>query len=120
VNNQSGKTRLAWATIEAWIDTEGNIRLAAGGREPEVRIWQKTDEIHALELICQLLKTNGVSRCEPRPKPNEPQTAEISITRGADVALIIDNIRPYLLVKSKRRQASPVRTFLSERKRRPV
>ncbi len=85
-----------------------------------LRIWQKTDEIDALVTICQLMKANGVGKCKPKPKPNEPQTAEISITRGVDVALIIDNIRPYLLVKSKQRQASLVRTFLSRRKRKPV
>jgi len=109
-----------WRIIAAWIDTEGNIRIGGMGRTPEVRIWQKTDEVGALWRICELLKERGVTKCAPRPKAKEPQTSEIDITNGKDVALILDNVMPFLIVKGKIKQAGKVRKFLSKRKRMPV
>ncbi len=94
--------------------------MAGLGRTPELRIWQKTDEIEALEKLCRMLIKLGVSHCKARPRPDQPQTSEITITKGRDIAIVIDNILPFMIVKTRRRQAKLVRDFLSKRKREPV
>ena len=110
----------AWPVIAAWIDGEGTIRLAGKGTTPEIRIFQKTDEIHVLERLCEVMKQNGVSKCKPLLKLDEPQTSYISITKGSDVAIILDNIMPFVMVGKKVQEAKIVREFLSKRKRKPV
>ncbi len=109
-----------WRVIATWIDTEGGIRIAGMGRTPELRIWQKTDEIEALKKLCDLLKQLGVSKCAAKSRPDQPQTSEITITNGRDVAFILDNIVRYQIVKTRIRQAKSVREFLHQRRNRPV
>ena len=109
-----------WRFIAAWIDTEGGVRLAGKGRTPELRIWQKTDEIEALEKLCELLRRLGVSKCIARPRPDHLQTSDITITKGNDIALILDKIEPYQIVKTRIRQAKKVRDFLRRRRNKPV
>jgi hypothetical protein len=89
-----------WRVIATSIDTEGGIRLARMGRAPELRIWQKTDEIEALKKLCDLLKQLGVSKCAAKTRSDQPQTSEITITKGRDVAFILDNIQQYQIVKN--------------------
>ena len=68
----------------------------------------------------EIMKQNGVSKCKPLLKLDEPQTSYISITKGSDVAIILDNIMPFLMVSKKVQEAKIVREFLSKRKRKPV
>jgi hypothetical protein len=53
-------------------------------------------------------------------KTRQPQMSEITITNGRDVAFILDNIRQYQIVKTRIRQAKPVREFLHKRRNKPV